>query len=89
MTLLALLLAIVAFSLFGAASDAHCKHVFAALPTASDRRKMRTAGWTAIALSFPASVGAQGWVFGPVLWVGLLMLGAGIVYLSLNLMVAK
>ena len=89
MTLLALLLAILAFALFGIASDAHCKRVFARLPSAAGRQKMRVAGWAAAALACPASVGAQGWIFGPVLWAGVLMLGAGIVYLSLNLIVAK
>ena len=89
MTLLALLLAVIAFALFGLAADVHCKRAFATIPTPADRRKMRSAGWVGVGLAFVPSVGAQGWVFGPILWVAILMLGAAAVFLSLNLILAK
>jgi hypothetical protein len=89
MTLLALLLVTAAFALFGLVADAHCKRFFATLPSVGVRRKMRAAGWAAAALAFPSSVTAQGWVFGPILWTALLMLGAAVVFLSLNLIGMK
>ncbi|QDX27537.1 DUF3325 domain-containing protein [Sphingomonas suaedae] len=89
MTALSLLLAVLAFALFGLATpDHHRKRIGRALVPAIARR-MRIAAWGALIFSFPPAILAQGWVFGPILWVGLLMLGAGSVFLILNLAPAR
>lgn len=85
MTLLGLLIAILAFALFGFANDDHHQRRFGRRPPPARKRRMRAAAWTAVAASLPLAILSQGWVFGPVLWLGMLMLGAGIVFLSLNL----
>jgi hypothetical protein len=45
---------------------------------------MRIAGWLLVAAAFPLAMLASGAVFGPILWAGVLMLAAGIVFLALN-----
>jgi hypothetical protein len=84
MTVLALISALAGFALFGGSTDAHHLRRFGDRPTSQRRGWLRRAAWAAIALSFVFSVAARGWVFGPVLWPGLLMLAAGAVFLFLN-----
>lgn len=85
MTLLALILATFGFALFAVASEPHARR-FAFVPVGNaPRRRWRRAGWIALIAALPPSVAASGWVFGPVLWSGLVMLGAGLVFVTLNL----
>jgi hypothetical protein len=85
MTLVALLLALAAFALFGLSTDPHHRRWFGGRVTAIGRQLFRTGAWTALVLAFAASIGARGWVFGPVLWFAVAMLAAGAVFLALNL----
>ncbi|MDP5279374.1 DUF3325 domain-containing protein [Sphingomonas sp. DG1-23] len=85
MSLLSLLCAVAAFLSFGLATDEHHQRRFGRRPDPGLRRQMRIAGWLLVAAAFPFAVLASGAVFGPILWAGVLMLGAGIVFLALNL----
>lgn len=88
MTALAFILATLAFALFGLSTDEHHRKRLGSRPDAVTVLRMRGSAWAALAAAFPFAIGAQGWVFGPILWVALLMLGAGIVFLALNLIPA-
>ncbi|WP_343520170.1 DUF3325 family protein [Sphingomonas sp.] len=85
MTAIALILTTLAFALFGLATDAHHHKRLGKRPDAVTALTMRGGAWAALAAAFPFAIAAQGWVFGPILWVALLMLGAGLVFLALNL----
>lgn len=85
MTLIAILCATLALALFGLSTDAHYQRRFGTRPSAQRQQAMRTAAWTAVAVCFPLAVASHGWVFGPILFAGALMLGAGLVFLALNL----
>jgi len=85
MSLLSLLCAVAAFLLFGLATDEHHQRRFGRRLDPASRRRMRVAGWLLVAAAFPPALLANGPVFGPIFWAGVLMLGAGIVFLTLNL----
>lgn len=85
MIVAALICSLAAFALFGCATEAHHLKRFGRRPTPVRRVRMRQIAWIALILSFGLSVAARGWVFGPVVWPGLLMLAAGAVFLCLNL----
>ena len=82
MTLLGLGFALIAFALFGLASDAH--RAWYGARAGAARQRMRVAAWAALAISFAAVVAGRGWTMGPVVWLGLIMLAAGMVFLFLN-----
>lgn len=84
MSALGLALTIAAFALFGLATDPHHRARFGRLPRATRRRQLRLGAWSALALAFVPSVAARGWIMGPILWSGYVMLGAGLVFLALN-----
>ncbi|MDQ0837127.1 DUF3325 domain-containing protein [Sphingomonas faeni] len=84
MSVLSLLLATAAFVLLGLATDAHHRRRFGACPQAKRRRTLRTGGWLALIASVLPAMLARGWIFGPILWVGAIMAGAGIAFLALN-----
>lgn len=87
MTLIALILTTFGFALFAVASDRHARR-FAFVPVGNAlRRRWRRAGWIALIAALAPSVAASGWVIGPILWSGLVMLGAGLVFATLNLIV--
>lgn len=88
MTVLAFLLSVLAFALFGLSTDDHHRKRLGGRPDAVTVLRMRGSAWAAVAAAFPFAVGAQGWVFGPILWIALLMFGAGLVFLALNLIPA-
>ncbi len=89
MTALSCLLSTLAFALFGLATrDHHLRRLRKPLDRVLALR-LRAGAWAALAAAFPPAVAAQGWVFGPILWVALLMLGAGAVFLALNLVPAR
>ncbi|MBJ6123301.1 DUF3325 domain-containing protein [Sphingomonas mollis] len=87
MTILATLMALAAFLSFGLASDRHHEPRFGRRLPAPDARRWRLAGWALLAAGFVAAIVARGWVFGPVLWTGLVMAGAAVSFLWLNLTV--
>jgi hypothetical protein len=89
MSLFALLLCVAGFASFGLATDQHHRLRFGRTAPAAIKRQMRRGAWAAIALAFPISVAARGWVVGPILWSAWAMLGAGIAFLALNLLPAK
>lgn len=85
MTLIALILTTAAFASFALASEPHARR-FAFAPVGNAlRRRWRWAAWAMLAAALPPSIVASGWVFGPILWSGLVMLGAGLVFVTLNL----
>lgn len=81
-----LVLATLAFALLALATDAHHLARFGRRPLPPLKRAMRAGAWGALALGFVAGVAAHGWVFGPLHWAGAVMLGAGLVFLALNLL---
>lgn len=85
MTILATLLALAAFLLFGLASDRQHEPRFGRRLAARDARRWRGAGWALLAAAFVSAIVARGWVFGPVLWTGLVVAGAAVSFLCLNL----
>ena len=88
MSTVALILAMLAFALFGLATPEHHRRRLGRPPAVATVGWMRRGAWAALMLSFPPAILAQGWVFGPILWVGSVMLGAGLVFLALNLLPA-
>jgi hypothetical protein len=89
MSALALLFATAAFALFGLANDHHHRARLSRAPSVAVKRRMRRYAWIALALAFPAGVAARGWIMGPILWSGYVMLGAGLVFLALNFLPAN
>lgn len=82
--LVALGLACAAFGAFGLATSKHHRARFGRDPSAATVSKLRGSAWVLLALAALASVLAQGWVFGTVLWSGVTMLGAAAAFLLLN-----
>lgn len=89
MIALALLAALAAFALLALSSDPQRRRWLGARATPTRaRRVMRGTAWGSLALALALSVVARGWVFGPILWSGLVMLAAGMVFLFLNIIPA-
>ncbi|PKP89787.1 MAG: hypothetical protein CVT77_16940 [Alphaproteobacteria bacterium HGW-Alphaproteobacteria-16] len=84
MTALSLILATLAFVLFGLSTVDHHRRRMGAMPDKGRVRTFRRAAWVALLLAFPPAIVAQGWVFGPILWCASIMAGAGAVFLALN-----
>jgi hypothetical protein len=80
MILVSLLAALVGFALLALGTHRHGDR----LP-GTDRRWRRPAGWALLALSYASAFAAWGPVSGPIGGLGLLMLGAGVSLLALNL----
>lgn len=89
MSALALLLSVGAFALFGLSTHHHHRRWFGGIVTSAGEGILRRAAWLALALALATCVAARGWVMGPVLWTGMMMLGAGLVFLFLNLAPAR
>lgn len=85
MIAIALLFALVSFGAFGLATNEHFQRVAGRRHSGATRIRWRAAAWLALAMSAAASIVARGWAFGPVWWLGIVMLAAGAVFLSLNL----
>ncbi|GGI88952.1 hypothetical protein GCM10007973_26630 [Polymorphobacter multimanifer] len=83
---LCLLVVLAALALFGLADPVHHRRRFGAFGTPRRARWMRALGWVAVLVALPLAIAARGPVFGPVFWIGLLMLAAGAVWLALNLL---
>jgi len=84
-SVMAMLLALIAFGAFGLATHEHYQRLTGQRLSASSRARARMAAWLMLTLSAAASIMARGWAFGLVWWFGFIMLAAGIVFLKLNL----
>ena len=84
MIVLAFVLAIAGFVAFGLSTHAQYRQWFGDSIDPPLRRLLRIGAWLSVAGAFIASVAARGWVFGPVVWFGAIMFGAGLVFLLLN-----
>lgn len=80
-------LALLAFLLFGLATDQHHGRRFGRRLDRRTAQRRRMLAWIAIGMSLAAAIASRGWVFGPVMWVGLVMAGAATSFLLLNLKV--
>ncbi|MEW9856514.1 DUF3325 domain-containing protein [Novosphingobium sp. M1R2S20] len=89
MSVLALAAALLAFVLLGLSTDMHHSRHLQGRPAPRRKRGMRGAAWSSLVAALLMSVAARGWVFGPILWFGLVMLSAGIVFLCLNFVPAS
>jgi hypothetical protein len=85
MTILGLIPIVAAFASFALASDRHRGRWSRSRPVATDRR-LRLVAWSLLPASFAIVVAGRGWAFGPVAWLGLVMAGAGIVLVTMNLL---
>ena len=81
---LALLCVLIAFALCGLSMDDHHNRRLGTRPTQARKRRLRGVAWGMLAVALPLSAGSHGWVFGPILWFGLIMISAGLVFLYLN-----
>jgi len=82
----AVLVCILAFLLFGLATEAHHRRRCAGPLSSRRRRLLRIGAWSALAVAFVLAIAAAGWIFGPVLWTGAVMAGAAAAFLALNLL---
>ncbi len=89
MSILSLLIATAGFVLLGLATDPHHRRRFGQCPQPSRRSMLRTGGWLALVASVAPAMLARGWIFGPILWAGVIMAGAGIAFVALNFLPAR
>ncbi len=85
MTWLAFALSLLAFACFGFATDDHHHRLTGRRLAPDSKTRWQAYAWFALMGAFGTAVASRGWAFGPVLWLGAVMLSAGIVFLSLNL----
>jgi hypothetical protein len=83
MSILALILCILAFVSPGLAMEPHHRRLGGS-PGPMAKACMRFVAAAALLLAFLLAILASGWIFGPILWAGEVMLGAGIAFLALN-----
>lgn len=84
MTALPFLAAILAFLLFGLATDQHHGKRFRRPCPRGRAIALRTAAWACLAVGFALSLQAWGAVFGAIGWVATVMSGAAMVFGALN-----
>ena len=84
MSVLALLLAALAFACLALAMERHHRDVAGHLPAPARRRLLRLLGWAGLTGSLIASVGAWGLAWGVVGWCGVLAAAAGTIVLWLS-----
>jgi len=84
-SIMAMLLALIAFSAFGVATHGHYQRLTGQRLSASNKAWCQSAGWLMLTLSATASIMAKGWAFGCVWWFGYMMLAAGGAFIALNL----
>ncbi len=89
MNIVSLLLTTAAFGLLGLATDAQHRRRFGRCPQAARRRLLRNGGWLALVGSVVPAILSRGSIFGPILWAGVVMAGAGIAFLVLNVIPAR
>lgn len=84
MTALPFLLAVLAFLLFGLATDQHHGRRFRRPCPKRRATALRAAAVTALALGFALSLTVWGAVFGPIGWAATVMCGAALAFCGLN-----
>ena len=84
MSIICLALTTLAFALFASAGGPHARRFGLAQDKPAKRRRRYIAGAVLVA-ALPPAIAATGWVFGRILWSGAVILGAGLVFASLNL----
>lgn len=84
MSVLALLLATLAFACLALAMERHHRDVAGYPPAAARRRLLRLLGCGSLAASLAASIGAWGIAWGVVGWCGVLAAAAGAIVLWLS-----
>ncbi|MGY2732864.1 DUF3325 domain-containing protein [Sphingomonas sp. UYP23] len=84
MTALPFLTSILAFLLFGLATDQHHGKRFRRPCPKPCAIALRTAAWALLIVGFALSLQAWGVVFGPIGWVAAVMSGAALVFGGLN-----
>ena len=85
MSIMAMLLALIAFSAFGVATHGHYQRLTGQRLPGSYKAWWQSAGWLMLTLSATASIIAKGWAFGCVWWFGYTMLAASAAFIALNL----
>jgi hypothetical protein len=89
MILLSLFCITVGFALFGLAMDDHHQKRLGRRPSSALKHRMRICAYIALVVSTPFAVISHGWIFGPVVWSGAIMLGAATVFVTLNFLPAR
>jgi len=89
MILLSLICAVAAFGMLGLAMNDHHQKRLGGRPTPERKRRLRISAYLALVASAPFAIASHGWIFGPVVWSGEIMLGAAIVFLALNFLPAR
>uniref|UniRef100_UPI0035C9C933 DUF3325 domain-containing protein n=1 Tax=uncultured Sphingomonas sp. TaxID=158754 RepID=UPI0035C9C933 len=84
MTAAPFILAIVAFLLFGIATDRHHGQRLRRPCPRQRARALRAAGWICLAIGFLLSLHVWGGVFGPIGWMATVMSGAVAAFCALN-----
>lgn len=84
MSIVVPMLTTAAFLLLGLATDAHHRRRFDATVGPALRRMLRINGWAILVISAAPAILIRGWIFGPILWTGALMTGAGLAFMVLN-----
>lgn len=86
MTIASFLCAIVAFLLFGLATDQHHGKRFRRPCPKRRATALRILAWTCLAVDFALALSAWGAVFGPIGWCATVMAGAAVTFCGLNLL---
>lgn len=89
MILLTFISAIFAFAAFSLSTDEHYGKRLHGRLSLARKRQFRAAAWAGLALCFGFAIGARGWIFGPVLFFGVISFGAALIFLSLNFAPAR
>ncbi|MCV0382787.1 MAG: DUF3325 domain-containing protein [Erythrobacter sp.] len=82
--LAALVMSCAGFLAFGMTTRRHYEAKYLASSPAGLVRRLRTTAWTLLILAAVCAFLDQGPIFGPVLWSGTVMIGAALVFLTLN-----
>jgi hypothetical protein len=86
MTALAFFLGVIAFLLFGLATDQHHGKRFRRPCPKRRATALRILAWTCLAVDFALALLAWGAVFGPIGWCATIMVGAATSFCGLNLL---
>lgn len=89
MSIVVLILTTTAFLLLGLATDAQYRRRFGTGLSRRRRSLLRNGGWGVLVFSVAPAILARGWIFGPIFWIAAVMAGAGVAFLSLNLIVSR
>ncbi|MPT46936.1 MAG: DUF3325 domain-containing protein [Sphingobium sp.] len=77
-------LCMLAFVLFGLTNDEHHRRWLGRRPDKERKLRLKYAASLALVAAFFVTCAGLGWVMGPVIWSGEIMLAAGLIFLSFN-----